>query len=155
MGKATDVIFKTEFPRYVYRRMVLEEANPKSAQIHSVAEIMAQAFSNISVLVLPGFLLAVNTSTVIPGWEISGVCIWVAAYVLESMADTQKLLFISNNKGGVCSVCDVGLWRYCRHPNYFAEWLVWTGLVVATVPSWLTLRGKEACMSGSHWALVR
>jgi steroid 5-alpha reductase family enzyme len=40
-------------------------------------------------------------------------------------------------------VCNVGLWRYSRHPNYFAEWLVWTALVVASVPSWLALRTSE------------
>ncbi|MCK1859832.1 DUF1295 domain-containing protein, partial [Legionella pneumophila] len=22
-------------------------------------------------------------------------------------------------------VCNQKLWRYCRHPNYFYEWLVW------------------------------
>lgn len=141
MGKATGVIFKTEFPRYVYRRMVLEKENPASVKIHSLAEIMAQAFANISVLALPGFLLAVNTSGVISVWEIAGVCIWAIAYVLETTADTQKLLFIAKHKGGVCNV---GLWRFSRHPNYFAEWLVWTGIVVATVPSWLALRDTES-----------
>ncbi|WP_339340093.1 DUF1295 domain-containing protein [uncultured Oceanicoccus sp.] len=29
---------------------------------------------------------------------------------------------------------NVVLWRYNRHPNYFAEWMVWNGLVIATIP---------------------
>jgi steroid 5-alpha reductase family enzyme len=37
----------------------------------------------------------------------------------------------------------VGLWRYSRHPNYFAEWMVWTALVIASIPSWLALRPVE------------
>ena len=38
----------------------------------------------------------------------------------------------AGRKGGTC---EVGLWRYCRHPNYFGEWCVWTSLVIATLPS--------------------
>lgn len=34
-------------------------------------------------------------------------------------------------------VCNVGLWSYCRHPNYFFEWMVWNGLILATIPSLL------------------
>jgi steroid 5-alpha reductase family enzyme len=40
-------------------------------------------------------------------------------------------------------VCNVGLWKYCRHPNYFAEWMVWNGLIIAAIPSWLALTGAE------------
>ena len=40
-------------------------------------------------------------------------------------------------------VCDVGLWKYSRHPNYFFEWMVWNGLIVAAIPSWLALRSQE------------
>ncbi len=141
MGKTTGVIFKTEFPRYQYRRMVLEKTSNKHIKIHMLAEILAQGIANISVLALPGFIIATNTSTSISSWEVAGASIWAVAYFLESLADTQKLLFISKNANGVCNI---GLWRYSRHPNYFSEWLVWTGLVVATIPSWIALKNTEA-----------
>ena len=140
MAKQTGVIFKTEFPRYNYRRMVLEQSGSKNVNAHLLAEIMAQGFANITVLALPGFLIATNSSESISSLEIIGICIWITAYLLESIADGQKLLFISKNKGGVCNV---GLWKYSRHPNYFAEWLVWTGLVIAAIPSWLALGSSE------------
>jgi steroid 5-alpha reductase family enzyme len=140
MGKATGVIFKTEFPRYTYCRMELEKSGHKNIKGAMLAEMMAQGFANMSVLALPGFILATNSQDSISAWEIIGVSIWIMAYLFESIADTQKLLFISKNSKGVCNV---GLWRYSRHPNYFSEWLVWTGLVVATVPSWLALKGIE------------
>jgi steroid 5-alpha reductase family enzyme len=139
MGKATGMIFKTEFPRYIYRRMVMEEAGEKHMTFHMLAEIMVQAFANLSVLALPGFMLAINSSNSVSAWEITGLGLWAAAYILESVADTQKLRFILKNKRGVCNV---GLWRFSRHPNYFAEWLVWTGLVIAAVPSWLSLQAS-------------
>lgn len=141
MGKATGVIFKTEFPRYVFRRMVMEKSGEKHMTFHMLAEIMAQGFANLSVLALPGFMLAINGSDTISALEITGIGIWATAYILESTADAQKLLFISKNKGGVCNV---GLWRYSRHPNYFSEWLVWTGLIIAAVPSWLALESAVA-----------
>jgi len=140
MAKATGVIFKTEFPRYIYRREMLDQAGEKHKNAHMLAEIMAQGFANMSVLALPGFLIATNTSDVFSFWEMAGLAIWGIAYLLESTADAQKMLFISKHKRGVCNI---GLWRYSRHPNYFSEWLVWTGLVVATVPSWSLLSGVE------------
>lgn len=142
MAKRTGIIFKTEFPRYDYRRMVLAKSGSKHVDAHLLAEIMAQGFANCTVLALPGFLIATNTLGTISPLEIIGFGIWVSAYVLESIADGQKLLFISKNKnkGGVCNT---GLWKYSRHPNYFAEWLVWTGIVVAAIPSWLALSSVE------------
>lgn len=140
MGKKTGVIFRTEFPRYQYRKMIFKRSGNKHIKMHMLAEIMAQGIANISVLALPGFIIATNNSTSITFWEISGIGIWATAYLLESIADTQKLVFMAKNPGAVCRI---GLWRYSRHPNYFAEWLVWTGLVIATVPSWLALRSTE------------
>jgi steroid 5-alpha reductase family enzyme len=140
MARATGVIYKTEFPRYVYRRMILEESDGARVKFHSLAEIMSQGFANMSVLALPGFMLAVNGSGLFSVWEIAGLGIWLLAYILESIADAQKMLFIAKNKRGVC---DIGLWRYSRHPNYFSEWLVWTGLAIASIPSWLALQNFE------------
>lgn len=140
MAKTTGVIFKTEFPRYVYRRMVLENTSKHHIKYHSLAEMMAQGFANISVLAFPGFLIALNDSNSISILEILGMVVWLLAYIMESTADTQKLLFISKNSGGVC---DIGLWRYSRHPNYFSEWLVWTGVVLAAIPSWIALSEIE------------
>lgn len=40
-----------------------------------------------------------------------------------SLADQQLLNFKRNHDSS--QVCDVGLWQYSRHPNYFFEWLHW------------------------------
>ena len=140
MGIKTGVIFKTEFPRYNYRRMMLEKSGKKHTDFHILVEMMAQGFANMTVLAIPGFLIAVNNTGSISYLEIAGICVWGIAYIFESIADSQKLLFISKNSEGVCNI---GLWKYSRHPNYFSEWLVWTSLVIAAVPSWLAIGSIE------------
>jgi steroid 5-alpha reductase family enzyme len=45
----------------------------------------------------------------------------------------------------------VGLWRYTRHLNYFAEWMEWNELIIAAKPSWLALREEESFI---YWLLV-
>jgi steroid 5-alpha reductase family enzyme len=42
----------------------------------------------------------------------------------EALADTQLKRFRADpaNRG---RVCDIGLWRWSRHPNYFFEWFGW------------------------------
>ena len=36
------------------------------------------------------------------------------------------------------------MWKYSRHPNYFAEWMVWNGVIIASIPSWIMLYEKES-----------
>jgi steroid 5-alpha reductase family enzyme len=54
----------------------------------------------------------------------AGLAIAVIAVAGEGLADQQMHQFRSNpaNKG---KVCDIGLWGWSRHPNYFFEWLYW------------------------------
>jgi len=37
------------------------------------------------------------------------------------------------------AVCNVGLWRYSRHPNYFGQWLGWAGISLMALQSVLNL----------------
>ena len=50
----------------------------------------------------------------------------------ESLADAQLKSFRENpaNKG---RVCDLGLWRWSRHPNYFFEWFGWLAYPVIAI----------------------
>src|SRR4029079_3703489 len=55
-----------------------------------------------------------------------GALILWAGIAGEALADAQLKSFRANpaNKG---QVCDIGLWRWSRHPNYFFEWFGWLG----------------------------
>lgn len=59
-------------------------------------------------------------------WHWMGLGLVISAMLLEGLADAQLSAFKKNpaNRG---KVCDLGLWNWSRHPNYFAEWLIWVG----------------------------
>lgn len=149
MGRKTGVIFKYDFPRYDYRRMMLEQSGAKNLQAHMQMEVWVQGLANASILSIPAVLIAANGSAELLPIEIFGFGLWGVAYVIESIADTQKLLFIS--KAPKNSVCNIGLWRFSRHPNYFAEWLVWCGLSIAALPSLISLMEH---IGGTEWAIL-
>ncbi|WP_291854402.1 DUF1295 domain-containing protein [Bradyrhizobium sp.] len=56
--------------------------------------------------------------------DVLGAMILLVGIAGEAIADAQLKAFRTNpaNKG---RVCDVGLWRWSRHPNYFFEWFGW------------------------------
>ena len=64
--------------------------------------------------------------------DIIGVLIWIIGFVIEVVSDRQKSEF-KNNKSNVGQFIQSGLWKYSRHPNYFGEILIWTGMAVIGV----------------------
>ena len=88
------------------------------------------------VLSLPMLLAAMNPAPRLSALEYSGVGLWLVAVIGESVADAQLAAFKRDpaNRG---RVCQVGLWRYSRHPNYFFEWFIWLAwLVYALASPW-------------------
>jgi steroid 5-alpha reductase family enzyme len=57
------------------------------------------------------------------GWDIAGVIIWTIGFAMESISDAQKYLFRKRH-GSDGQVCDVGLFSWSRHPNYFGEIII-------------------------------
>ncbi len=138
-------LLKKEFPRYQYQRLRWEESGKTNVPLAMQIDALMQGLANASFLAFPAFVIASNPAPSFSVLEIIGLFIWVAAFAMESVADVQKLSFLRAMKqaGERNRVCDVGLWRYSRHPNYFAEWMVWTALVVASIPSWVALYSRE------------
>ena len=152
MGLKTGVIFKHEFPRYQYRHEILAKQGVKNPGLHLQMDAITQGLANISVLAMPGILILANQGAPLSVLEIFGFSLWGVAYVLETIADGHKLHFIANNPRD--AVCNVGLWRYSRHPNYFAEWLVWCGLTIASLPSLLAVFANAGATTGSIYAVA-
>jgi len=145
--------FKNEFPRYQYQRLRWERKGITNTRLMIQVEALVQGFANISFLAFPAFVIATNRSEQVHPLEVAGLLLWVAAFAMESVADAQKLAFLREMKrqNQTRRVCNVGLWRYSRHPNYFAEWMVWNALVLAALPAWLDQQGRSPLAA---WALL-
>ena len=86
------------------------------------------------VLAVPYLLAARNPASEISPLEWTGLGLWVLAVAGEATADAQLESFKSD-KASKGRTCQVGLWRYSRHPNYFFEWLVWVAFALFALAS--------------------
>lgn len=95
----------------------------------------------VVVFSLPFLFAAFNPAPTLSWLEYAGLTIALLAVLGEAIADLQMQAFKrdAQNRG---RVCEVGLWRYSRHPNYFFESMVWWGFFVAALASswgWITI----------------
>ncbi|GFP93159.1 hypothetical protein PHJA_001460200 [Phtheirospermum japonicum] len=77
--------------------------------------------------------------------DIIGRVIWALGLFIKATGDQQKLNF-KNSPENWGKWCDVGVWKYSRHPNYFGEIFLWWGIFVAATPvlenaEWLVISG--------------
>lgn len=82
-----------------------------------------QAYGSIP-LVFAIYVAAHLPQSALRTQDILGVLVLLAGIAGEGIADAQLKAFRRDpaNKG---KVCEVGLWRCSRHPNYFFEWFGW------------------------------
>jgi len=134
-----------ELPRYKYQRIRWKRKGKTNIQAAMQIDASAQGLANISYLALPAFIIGSNPSPDISIFEIIGLGLWIASFIFESIADYQKLGFLRKMKAEKQrnKVCEIGLWKYTRHPNYFAEWMVWNALIIMSIPSWLSMQSSE------------
>ncbi|AWV06682.1 DUF1295 domain-containing protein [Marilutibacter maris] len=86
-------------------------------------------------------------------WIALAVAIGAASVVGEAIADRQLARFRAS-AGRSDRVCDQGLWRYSRHPNYFFEWLHWfayAALAVGSPWAWLAWSGPLVMYLFLRW----
>ncbi len=142
MGVGSLILLKkghldTELSRYQYQRKRWKKAGYTNIDISLQYEIMLQCFANVTFLSFTAILQAFNPQESLSFLEILGYLFWVIFFGMEHCSDIQKQkfskkAFLENRKK---QVCNVGLWKYSRHPNYFAEWMVWNSLILSSLPS--------------------
>ena len=144
MGIGALILFKKgylnkELPRYSYQRIRWKKKGFVNDKFSVQYEILLQCFANATFLAIPAILISNNSSQTFSIIEVIGFLVWVIFFFLEHISDLQKQKFLINAKKNNLKnqVCDIGLWKYTRHPNYFSEWMIWNGLIIASFSSLL------------------
>ena len=97
---------------------------------------MAWTIQGLWVLLTAAAALAVITGGVrepLGAVGIVGIAVWSIGILIEIISDRQKSNFRSapDNKG---KFINTGLWAWSRHPNYFGEIVLWSGMAIVAVP---------------------
>lgn len=107
-------------------------------------------------LAMSMLLAALNPVDTVRLQDALGVALIVAGIVGEAISDRQLRRF-GDNPSNAGRVCDIGLWHYSRHPNYFFEWLGWLFYPLCAIDltgsypfGWLAIAGPMAM----YWLLV-
>lgn len=62
-----------------------------------------------------------------------GLAIWIFGFALEVAADRQKTVFRRDQRNAGRFITS-GLWSWSRHPNYFGEMILWSGVAIMALP---------------------
>lgn len=115
-------------------------------KVDSARFFMTWTLQGLWVLLTLACALAIITATerVSLGWiGVVGIAVWIVGFAIEVIADRQKSEFKRNpaNEGRFISG---GLWAWSRHPNYFGEIVLWSGIAIIALP----------VLSGWRWLML-
>ena len=99
--------------------------------------LMAWMLQGIWVTLTAGAALAAITSgakTTFGVLGVVGLVVWIVGFAIEVVADSQKTAFRREAKNAGDFIT-TGLWSWSRHPNYFGEIVLWTGMAIMVLPA--------------------
>lgn len=123
---------------FLYRRVKKAGSDSRFDEIKPsfLRFLMTWTLQGLWVFLTLAAALAAMTASTAPtfgwlGWL--GVLVWVIGFGIEALADAQKQAFRKDpaNKG---RFIQSGLWAWSRHPNYFGEITLWTGVALIALP---------------------
>lgn len=142
------IIWAVRLGTFLYRRIRRDRRDGRFDEIKTdpLRFFMTWTIQGLWVLLTAAAALAIITTSERQdlGWAAYvGIVVWLAGFTIEVVADRQKSAFRrdSANEGRFITT---GLWSWSRHPNYFGEITLWTGIAVMALP----------ILSGWQWVVV-
>ena len=126
-----------------WRYIKLKKDNPRLWFLTNLIGINLMPTLIVFIALLPAYFGIVSKGS-LNILTMLGFTISIASVFIQAVSDFQMDLF-KKNKPFSNEFIDRGLWRYCRHPNYFAEVLFWWGIWVLQMginpKIWMTIIG--------------
>lgn len=102
-----------------------------------LAFLMTWTLSALWVFLTAAAALAAMTSATgkpVAAIGFVGLVIWAVGFIVEVVADVQKSRFCAKPENAGTFIAS-GIWAWSRHPNYFGEIVLWTGIAVIAYPA--------------------
>ena len=132
------VIWALRLGSFLFRRVKRDGRDGRfdRIKIDPLRFLMTWTLQGLWVLLTLACALAIVTGVdreAFGSFAVVGTIVWVLGFGLEAMADQQKSAFRRDtaNDGRFIAT---GLWSWSRHPNYFGEIMLWTGIAIMAVP---------------------
>jgi|TARA_Y100000385_G_scaffold70268_1_gene70571 steroid 5-alpha reductase family enzyme len=123
---------------FLYKRIV---KSGEDKRFREIKKSLPKFLMTWTLSALWVFLTTVNALTIItlnPREPIGfffllGAALWIVGFSLEVIADRQKKHFSERSENKDKFITQ-GLWSISRHPNYFGEIVLWTGIAIISLP---------------------
>lgn len=138
----TRVAKKEQDARYMSLAEKWKEGIKRKFLVNFLFQALLQSFIFMSIMPITAikhFINEVQVSVFSWFW----IVLFVVSLLAESIADLQLYRF-KQNISNRDKVCDIGLWRYSRHPNYFFEWTLWLSVSGFSISVMYSLMGLSS-----------
>jgi len=109
-----------------YRYKEMRDRWGKKANLTAYYKIFILQFFLMQLVALPIYAVHFQLEQSSTFLNKVGILFWFVGLLWETIADHQKSKFKSHPENQH-KLCQVGLWKFSRHPNYFGESLCWWG----------------------------
>tara|TARA_B110000495_G_C22937332_1_gene548263 strand:- start:460 stop:1233 length:774 start_codon:yes stop_codon:yes gene_type:complete len=131
---AAIIIWAVRLGSFLFRRI---HKDKKDGRFDSIKTSFSQFFMTWTLQGMWVFIcssaalvaIANPTGVVVNSVFVIGLGLFILGFVVEVIADTQKSAFRSMPENKDLFINE-GLWARSRHPNYFGEITLWTGITV-------------------------